>query len=249
MCQESLDELEDLVKFVKLNRREYKKEAQTRRHDAKAAREFGVASEAGGKSGDELIDVTDDILNCFVHFDVQRRFFNIVTMEILAMQFGLKTPVSVTDLKKGCTPVSLSNLVVNGRNMTMEQYFEYKAELESNRKEMEQLVRDRMTNFLFEEDGENEPNSALLEYESNGSDSLRSQSGDESEGGKVKQTNRNNAGSRFESSASPRENRNHSLRATNNKSTESLMKNRGGKSGGRGVINRDFNFTGSSLYK
>ena len=107
-----------------------------------------------------------------------------------------------------------------------------------------------MTNYLFEDGGENEPNSALEEYESNDSDSLRSQSDDESEGGKVKQTKKQNAGSRFESSASPREiKKNQALRAANNKSNESSMKNRGGKSGGRGVINRDFNFTGSSLYK
>ena len=114
-----------------------------RRHDAKAAREFGTGGsnragpEEEGKDGEGLIDVTDDVLNCFVHFDVQRRFFNIVTMEILAMQFGLKAPVSITELKNGCTPVTLSNLVVNGRNLTMDQYFEYKDELESNKKEME----------------------------------------------------------------------------------------------------------------
>ena len=140
MCSEALDELEDLTKYIKMSRKEYKKEATRRRQNPTAAREFGAGA-SEGEGGP--IDVTDDVLNCFVHFDVQRRFFNIVTMEILAMQFGLKAPVSVTELKQGCTPVSLQNLVVNGRNLSLEQYFEYKNELESDKKEMEQLYRDR----------------------------------------------------------------------------------------------------------
>ena len=46
------------------------------------------------------MDITDDMLNLFVRFDVQRRFFNIVAMEILAKQFGLKEPPSLTVLRK-----------------------------------------------------------------------------------------------------------------------------------------------------
>jgi len=40
------------------------------------------------------------MLSLFVRIDVQRRFFNIVAMEILAKQFGLKEPPSVHELKK-----------------------------------------------------------------------------------------------------------------------------------------------------
>ena len=36
----------------------------------------------------------------FVRFDVQRRFFNIGAMEVLAMEFGLKEPASFKHLKK-----------------------------------------------------------------------------------------------------------------------------------------------------
>jgi hypothetical protein len=41
------------------------------------------------------LDVNDDLLNIFVRFDIQRRFFNIVSLEILAQQFGLKEPLSL----------------------------------------------------------------------------------------------------------------------------------------------------------
>ena len=40
------------------------------------------------------------MISLFVRFDVQRRFFNISAMEILAMEFGLKEPQSIKQLKK-----------------------------------------------------------------------------------------------------------------------------------------------------
>ena len=100
------------------------------------------------------MDITDDLLNLFVRFDVQRRFFNIVSMEILAQQFGLKEPPSLKQLKKDHSSVSLANLIMNGRNLTLEQYFEVKKEFESNHKGREQLIRDRQTFMVYGSESE-----------------------------------------------------------------------------------------------
>lgn len=81
-----LDELDDLVKYVKLSRKEFKKEAQARRLNPEMCRVPQNAYESEQEEGErKLIDVNDDMNNLFVHFDVQRRFFNIVTMELLAL--------------------------------------------------------------------------------------------------------------------------------------------------------------------
>ena len=81
-----LDELDDLVKYVKLSRKEFKKEAQARRLNPEMCRVPQNADESEQEEGErKLIDVNDDMNNLFVHFDVQRRFFNIVTMELLAL--------------------------------------------------------------------------------------------------------------------------------------------------------------------
>ena len=69
------------------------------------------------------MDITDDMTSLFTRFEIQRRFFNIVAMEILAQQFGLKEPPSLTHLRKELEKVPLDDLVENGRNMTLDQYF------------------------------------------------------------------------------------------------------------------------------
>lgn len=232
MCSEALDELDDLSKYIKMSRKEYKKEATRRRQNSTAAREFGAcASESEGGP----IDVTDDVLNCFVHFDVQRRFFNIVTMEILAMQFGLKAPVSVTELKQGCTPVSLQNLVVNGRNLSIEQYFEYKDELESDKKEMEQLYRDRQTHILYT-DGVGEPNSALLEDDSGDeTESLRSRSDDQDDQDQANQR------SYDEESKFPPGSRSASASSLNSSIADAHKRHKGGRVAKTAAHNRQFN--------
>ena len=54
-------------------------------------------AESATKKG--KIDITDDMLKIFVRFDVQRRFFNIVAMEMLAKQFGMQVMPSSVELR------------------------------------------------------------------------------------------------------------------------------------------------------
>ena len=68
-----------------------------------------------------------------MRFDVQRRFFNIVAMEMIGMQFGLKEPPSLTELWKENYNVSLSSLIRNGRTMTLDQYFDIRSNYKSSK--------------------------------------------------------------------------------------------------------------------
>lgn len=54
---------------------------------------------------------------------------------------------------------------MNGRNLTLEQYFEYKDEFNKNKKEKEQLMRDRQTHVLYGESDDESFDAA--EWESN----------------------------------------------------------------------------------
>ena len=76
------------------------------------------------------IDISDEMLSIFVRFDVQRRFFNIAAMEMLAKQFGMQVMPSAIELRNKKEDVPLVNLIMNGRNLSLEQYFEVKEELE-----------------------------------------------------------------------------------------------------------------------
>ena len=46
--------------------------------------------------------------------------------------------------------MSLTNLIINGRNLTLEQYFEFKDDFESNPEAKAQLIRDRQTHVLYQ---------------------------------------------------------------------------------------------------
>ena len=95
----------------------------------------GLKGLKSGKERDgEGLDVTDDMLNMFVRLEVQRRYFNIVAIEMLCKQFGMKETSSINAVMKRQTKIDLSNLVAIGRNLTLEQYFEIKEEFESNPK-------------------------------------------------------------------------------------------------------------------
>lgn len=146
-------ELESAVKHVKINRKDYKKEAKERKA-SKAENQTAMRRNNNRRAGQvkkdgAMLEITNDLLNLFVRFDVQRRFFNIVTMEILAQSFGLKEPPSLKQLKKDLSKVSMTNLIMNGRNLTLEQYFEIKEDYEKNTKAREQLIRDRQTFNLY----------------------------------------------------------------------------------------------------
>ena len=36
----------------------------------------------------EKLDLTEDLINMFIRFEVQRRYFNVISMEVLALQYG-----------------------------------------------------------------------------------------------------------------------------------------------------------------
>lgn len=50
-------------------------------------------------------DITSDMLNMFVRLEVQRRYFNIVSMEMLSRAFGMKQPSSLDALMKRQTKI------------------------------------------------------------------------------------------------------------------------------------------------
>ena len=64
--------------------------------------------------------------------------------EVLAKQFGLKEPPSISELKKVQATVSLKSLVANGLTMSLDQYFKERDAFEAMpQKEKQQLVKDR----------------------------------------------------------------------------------------------------------
>jgi hypothetical protein len=95
------------------------------------------------KSPEGALDVTEDMLNMFVRLEVQRRYFNIVAIEMLSRQFGMKVPSSINESMNRMTKIPISNLVAIGRNLTLEQYFEIKEKFESNPKAKAQMIKDR----------------------------------------------------------------------------------------------------------
>jgi len=95
------------------------------------------------KSAEGALDVTEDMLNMFVRLEVQRRYFNIVAIEMLSRQFGMKVPSSINESMNRMTKIPISNLVAIGRNLTLEQYFEIKEKFESNPKAKAQMIKDR----------------------------------------------------------------------------------------------------------
>jgi len=87
-----LKELDSLTKYVKHNTKELKRENKQTRGGWASEQSRGVSESSPQRRGGErsamkktkTLDVTEDLLNIFVRFDIQRRFFNIVSMEILA---------------------------------------------------------------------------------------------------------------------------------------------------------------------
>ena len=95
-----------------------------------AEEEEEEVKEADNAAKKGKIDISDEMLSIFVRFDVQRRFFNIAAMEMLAKQFGMQVMPSAIELRNKKEDVPLVNLIMNGRNLSLEQYFEVKEELE-----------------------------------------------------------------------------------------------------------------------
>lgn len=73
---EVCNELDGLVKFVKLNRKEYKKERDERQKNSdrqvsqRAPPRQRQAAAASNKESSGRLDVTDEMLSLFVRFDI-----------------------------------------------------------------------------------------------------------------------------------------------------------------------------------
>ena len=127
----------------------------------------GLKGLKSGKERDgEGLDVTDDMLNMFVRLEVQRRYFNIVAIEMLCKQFGMKETSSINAVMKRQTKIDLSNLVAIGRNLTLEQYFEIKEEFESNPKAKAQMIKDRQTYIIYKDQDDDRLNESEISSES-----------------------------------------------------------------------------------
>jgi type IV secretory pathway TrbF-like protein len=85
------------------------------------------------------------MLNFFVRLEVQRRYFNIVSVEMLSKSFGMKQPSSMDTLMDRNTRINLDRLIKNGRSITVENYLQAKDELDANPREREELLNDRET--------------------------------------------------------------------------------------------------------
>jgi hypothetical protein len=60
------------------------------------------------------------MVNLFVRLEVQRRYFSVVSMEMLALTFGMKEPSSLEALLSTDRPITLEQLLYFGRNLTID---------------------------------------------------------------------------------------------------------------------------------
>jgi hypothetical protein len=60
------------------------------------------------------------MLNVFVRLEVQRRYFNIVSVEMLSKQFGMQQPSSLDALMHRHTEIDLDRLIKNGKNLPLD---------------------------------------------------------------------------------------------------------------------------------
>ena len=72
------------------------------------------------------LDVTEDMVNMFIRFEVQRRYLNMISMEVLCMQYGQKGPSCLHPMKTSNKTIPLANVVMNGRNITLDEFLEGK---------------------------------------------------------------------------------------------------------------------------
>lgn len=76
------------------------------------------------------------------------------------MTFGMKEPSSLEALLSPDRPVTLEQLLIFGRNLTVDQFLETKNEFEQNNQLREGLIRDRET-FIIKNDKQPKTANAL----------------------------------------------------------------------------------------
>lgn len=89
------------------------------------------------------------MVNLFVRMDVQRRYFNVVAMEMLSKSFGMEQPSSLEALIPRSYQITLNKLIKCGRGFTVEQFLDAKSDFYSNDKKRKQLIRDRETFLVY----------------------------------------------------------------------------------------------------
>jgi hypothetical protein len=60
------------------------------------------------------------MLNLFIRLEVQRRYFTVVSTEILMKSFGMKQPSILDNLISSQKKVSLDELIGAGRGLTVD---------------------------------------------------------------------------------------------------------------------------------
>jgi hypothetical protein len=103
-----------------------------------------IKKNSANQSGAES-DFTSEMLNFFVRLEVQRRYFNIVSVEMLSKSFGMKQPSSMDTLMDRNTRINLDRLIKNGRSITIDNYLQARDELDANPAERKELLNDRET--------------------------------------------------------------------------------------------------------
>ena len=107
------------------------------------------------EDSDEEAELTGDMVNLFVRLEVQRRYFNVVAMEMLSKSFGMEQPSSLEALIPRSYQISLDKLIKCGRGFTVEQFLEAKSDFYSDDKKRKQLIRDRETFLVYKAQDKN----------------------------------------------------------------------------------------------
>ena len=136
---EKFDEMDIKMKDLRTQFKKDKKEARKARLDQSGESLNHQRADVVVEGENEVkkvnpLDITDDMLNMFIRFDVQRRFFNIVAMEVLAKQFNMKKPTCLLDYYGAQNKISLKYLIQNGRSITLDQFLKHKNDFESDPK-------------------------------------------------------------------------------------------------------------------
>ena len=96
------------------------------------------------------------MVNLFVRLEVQRRYFNVVAMEMLSKSFGMEQPSSLEALIPRSYKISLDKLIKCGRGFTVEQFLEAKSDFYSDDKKRKQLICDRETFLVYKAQDKNQ---------------------------------------------------------------------------------------------
>ena len=120
-------QFDDLKKQMDLLERNIKKKCTGVSDEKKQVQRQKLAIDLNEKhTTKDGLDLTEDMVNMFVRFEVQRRYLNIISMEVLSMQYGQVGPSCLHPLKSSNNSIPLANLIMNGRNITLDEYMEGK---------------------------------------------------------------------------------------------------------------------------